>query len=47
MEKVCEVKSGYHIAVFSNNHPMVSWVDLLASKISVVAGQLLRNCLLD
>ena len=30
------------MAVFTNKHPTVSWVDLLASKISVFAGQLLR-----
>ena len=41
-EEMCEVKSGDHVAVFSDNQPMVSWVDQLASKISVVAGQLLR-----
>ena len=42
MEEVCDVNSGYHVAVFSDNHPTVSWVDRLASKSSVVAGQLLR-----
>ena len=43
MEEVCEVKSGDHVAVFSNNHPAVSWLGGLASKISVVAGQFLRT----
>ena len=42
MEEVCEVKSGDHVAVFSDNQPTVLWVDQLASKSSVVAGQLLR-----
>ena len=42
MEEVCDVKYGDHVAVFSDNQPTVSWVDRLASKISVVAGQLLR-----
>ena len=42
MEEVCDVKSGDYVAVFSNNHPTVSWVDWLASTSSVVAGQLLR-----
>ena len=36
------MKSGYHVAVFFNNHTAVSWVDQLASKISVVAGQFIR-----
>ena len=42
MEEVCDVKSGYHVAVFRDNQPKVLWVDQLESKISVVAGQLLR-----
>ena len=46
MEEVCDVKSGYHLAVFRYNHPTVSWVDRLASKNSVVAGQLLRALVL-
>ena len=41
MVDVFEVKSGDHVAVFSNHQPMVSWVDQLASKSSVVAGQFL------
>ena len=36
------MKSGNHVAVFSNNQPTVSWVDQSASKSSVVAEQLLR-----
>ena len=42
MEEVCEVKSRYHVAVLGVNQTKVSWVDQLASKSSVVAGQLLR-----
>ena len=42
IEEVCEVKSGDHVVVFSNKQPRVSWVDRLASKSSVFAGQLLR-----
>ena len=42
LEEVCKVKSGGHVALFSDNHLTVSWVDWLASKISIVAGQLLR-----
>ena len=41
MEEVCDVKYGDHVAVFSNKQPTVLWVDQLASKSSVVAGQLL------
>ena len=40
---MCDVKSGDHIAVFKDNQPTVSWVDQLASKSSVVAGQLLHT----
>ena len=43
MEEVCKVKYGDHVAVFSNNHPTVSWVDQLASKSSVVAVKLLHT----
>ena len=39
---MCDVKSGDHVAMFSDNQKTVSWVDRLASKISVVAGKLLR-----
>ena len=42
MEEVCEVKYGDHVDLFRDNQPTVSWVDQLASKSSVVAGQLLR-----
>ena len=42
MEDVCNIKSGDHAAVFSDNQPTVSWVKRLASKSSVVAGQLVR-----
>ena len=43
MEEVYNVKSGYHVSVFSDNQPTVSWVDQLASKSSVFTGQLLRK----
>ena len=33
MEEVCEVKSGDHVSVFSDNQPTVSWIDQLASKV--------------
>ena len=36
------VKSGDHVAVFSNNQTMVSWVDRLASKSAAVVGKWLR-----
>ena len=42
VEEVCEVDYRNHVAVFSKNQPTVSWVDRLASKISVVAGKLLH-----
>ena len=42
MEDVCDIESGSHVALFSDNQPTVSWVQRLASKSSVVAGQLVR-----
>ena len=42
MEDVCNIESGSHVALFSDNQPTVSWVQRLASKSSVVAGQLVR-----
>ena len=42
MEVVCEVQPGNHAALYSNNQPMVSWVDRLASKSLLVAAMLLR-----
>jgi hypothetical protein len=42
MEGVCKFAPGAHVALFSDNQPTVSWVDRLASKSSVVAGQLVR-----
>ena len=36
------MKSRDHVAVFSDNQSTVSWVDRLASKFSIVAGQFLR-----
>ena len=39
---MCDANSEDHVAMFSNNHPTVSWFDRLVSKISVVSGQLLR-----
>ena len=46
MEEVCDVNPGEHVAVLSDNQQTVSWVDQLASKSSVVAGQLLRALML-
>jgi hypothetical protein len=42
MEKVCDPKPGAHFALFSDNSPTVSWVNRLAAKGSLVAGELLR-----
>ena len=42
MEDVCRIESGDHVALFSNNQPTVSWVQRLASKSLVVAGQRVR-----
>ena len=42
MEDVCDIESGDHVAAYSDNQPTVSWVVRLASKSSVVAGQLIR-----
>ena len=40
MEAVCKFNTGAHIAPFNNNQPTALWVDWLASKSSVVTGQL-------
>ena len=42
MEDVCELGSGTHVALFSDNSPTVSWVNRLASRNSKVADQLVR-----
>ena len=42
IEDLCEDNSGEHVAVFSDNHPTVLWVDRLASKSSVIAVEFLR-----
>ena len=42
MEEVCDLTSGSHVALFSDNAPTVSWVNKLASKNSQVADQLIR-----
>ena len=42
MESVCPFVSGDHVALFSDNSPTVSWVQRLAARGSLVAGQLLR-----
>ena len=42
MEDVCNIESGSHVALFSDNQPTVSWVQRLVSKRLVVAGQLVR-----
>ena len=42
MEDVCNITKGDRVALFSDNQPTVSWVKRMASKSSVVAGQLIR-----
>lgn len=42
MEAVCPFVSGDHVALFSDNSPTVSWVQRMAARGSLVAGQLLR-----
>jgi len=42
MGDICNLKSGDHTALFSDNQPTVHWVQHMASKSSDVAGQLLR-----
>eukprot|EP00956_Cyclotella_meneghiniana_P025446 scaffold53123_cov73-Cyclotella_meneghiniana.AAC.1 len=42
MEEVCNLGSGSHVALFSDNSPTVSWVNRLASRNSQVADQLIR-----
>ena len=42
MEDVCNIQTGDHAALFSDNQPTVSWVRRLAAKSSLVAGQLIR-----
>ena len=42
MEEVCQLSSGSHVALFSDNSPTVSWVNRLASQNSQVADQLIR-----
>lgn len=42
MEEVCQLSSGSHVALFSDNSPTVSWVNRLASRNSQVADQLIQ-----
>jgi hypothetical protein len=42
MEEVCSPKPGANFALFSDNSPTVSWVNRMAAKGSLVAGELLR-----
>ena len=42
MEDVCDIKSGSHAALFSDNQPTVSWVDRMATQSEGVVGELLR-----
>ena len=42
MEDVCDITTGAHVALFSDNMPTVHWVNRLACKISMVSGQLIR-----
>ena len=39
MENIYDVESGTHVALFSDNQPMVSWLTRMMSKNSDVAGQ--------
>jgi hypothetical protein len=41
MEEVCSPKPGANFALFSDNSPTVSWVNRMAAKGSLVAGELL------
>lgn len=41
IEDVCSVEVGNHVALFSNNSPMVHWVHRLACKWSLMTGQLI------
>ena len=42
MEDVCNIQSGDHVALFSDNSPTVYWARKMASKSSIIAGQLIR-----
>ena len=42
IEDVCDITTGTHVALFNDNMPTVHWVNRLACKISLVAGQLIR-----
>ena len=42
MEDVCPTVEDAHVALFSDNSPMVHWVQWLAAKHSQVAMQLVR-----
>ena len=42
MEDVCDIRSGSHVALFSDNQPTVHWVQRMAAKNSLVAAQLVR-----
>ena len=46
MGEVCQLKSGSHGALFSNNQPTFHWVQRMASKSSMVAGQLVHALVL-
>ena len=46
MEDVCDVKSGTHAALFSDNQPTVLWVQRMATRSEGVAGELLRALIL-
>lgn len=42
MEEVCNFEPGDHLLIFSDNSPTVHWVQRMAARGSLVAGQLLR-----
>ena len=42
MEEACQLQLGSHIALFSDNQPMVHWAQRITSNSLAVAGQLLQ-----
>jgi len=47
MGKVCQPKSGSRVALFSDNQPNVHWVQRMASKTLLLAGQLVHALRMD
>ena len=42
IEEVCNLTLACHIALFSNNQNTVTWIEKLAAKSLLIAGQLIR-----